>query len=106
LNYESIAMGLKGIQISLRPGTFLTGNQWDQNRKHRDLFEGLLHWGGNPTAISEADVEDFLGHVHDGLMKERRGKPAHDPAYITWSISQLRGMLQKFNGAFEESGRD
>lgn len=101
LNYECIAMGLKGIQISLRPGTFLTGAQWDQNRRHRNLFEGLLHWESNPTAISASDIEGFLGYVHDGLMKERRGKPAHDPAYITWSISQLRGMLQQFNTAFE-----
>ena len=104
LNYEAIAMGLKGIQISLRPGTFMTGSQWEQNRKHHDLFEGLLEWGNNPTAISEADIEEFLGHVQDGLMKERRGKPAHDPAYIAWSISQLKTSLNEFNKAFKESG--
>ena len=97
INYEPIAMALKGIQISLRPGSFLTAAQHESSRKHRRLFEELTEWGKNPTALSRDDIEAFLGPMHEGLMKERRGKPAHTPAYIAWSINRIRLMLDKFN---------
>ena len=97
INYEPIAMALKGIQISLRPGNFLTAAQHESSRKHRRLFEKLVEWGKNPTALGSDDIEAFLGPVYDGLMKERRGKPAHTPAYIAWSINRIRSMLDKFN---------
>ncbi|MCD4824519.1 MAG: gamma-glutamylcyclotransferase, partial [Phycisphaerae bacterium] len=97
LNYEPIAMGLKGIQLSLRPGTFLSPGQWERSRRHRATFEALLDWGRSPEPLSRQEIDKFLSCVQEGLMTERRGKPAHSRAYIAWSLSQLAAMLQRFN---------
>ncbi|MBS3820575.1 MAG: hypothetical protein GVY16_00295 [Planctomycetes bacterium] len=96
-NYEPIIMGLKGIQLSLRPGTFLTPSQWENSPRHRETFETLVAWGKAPTQLAPTEIDDFLGHVEAGLVSERRGKPAHSRAYIAWSITQLEAMLQRFN---------
>jgi len=96
-NYEPIVMALKGIQISLAPGSFLTGDQYVRSPKHRKAFDALLAWGSSPTPLSAQDIESFLGSVYRGLMTECKGKPAHSGAYIAWSINQLRQNLAHFN---------
>jgi len=100
LNYEPIIMGLKGIQLSLRPGSFMTPRQWETSRRHRKRFEDLLAWGRNASPIDKTDIAEFLSRVEEGLMTERRGKPAHSQAYIQWAISQLSEMLLRFNKLF------
>lgn len=97
INYEPLIMGLKGIQLALSPGNFLTSLQYENSPKHRQLYEDLLAWGIAPTPISRPDIETFLGHVYEGLMNERRHKPAHSPSYIAWSVNQLRQTLARFN---------
>jgi len=97
LNYEPIILALKGIQISLSPGSFLTPMQHDASRKHRRLFDQLIEWASNPQPIPPSDVDKFLQCVYDGLMVERRGKNAHSEAYIAWGLSQLRQMLEDYN---------
>ena len=96
-NYEPIVMALKGIQISLAPGNFLTADQYVRSSRHRRHFNDLLAWGARATPLSTDEIEQFLGAVHDGLMTERKGKPAHSGAYIAWSINQLRNRLDHFN---------
>ncbi len=103
LFYEPIVMALKGVQIALRPGSFLLPRQHAESPRHRRLFDELRAWGAAPEEIAARDVERFLSHVHKGLMTERRGKPAHSEAYIAWSLSELRDMLRDFNAAV--SGR-
>jgi gamma-glutamylcyclotransferase (GGCT)/AIG2-like uncharacterized protein YtfP len=97
LNYEPIILALKGVQLSLAPGNFLTPSQHQASRKHRRLFEELLEWGSNPTAMDSQAVEAFLGAVHEGLMAEKRGRPAHGEAYIAWALSELRRMIRGYN---------
>jgi hypothetical protein len=97
LNYEPIILGLKGLQISQRPGTFLTADQYESDPKHRRLFNELVAWGAQPQPIPQDEIEMFLRSVYDGLMTERRGKPAHGEAYIAWATDQLRYMLRGFN---------
>ena len=97
LNYEPIILALKGIQISLRPGSFLRPDQYAQSSPHRKLFNRLIAWGQDPQVINEHDIETFLGNIYNGLMNERRGKPAHSEAYIAWAIGQLRQYLRRFN---------
>jgi len=106
LNYEPIILALKGIQLDLSPGSFLTPTQYTDSPRHRKLFEELLAWGADAQPISEKDIEAFLGHVHDGLMSERRGKPVHSGAYIAWGLSQLRRMLKDFNRLAEPQPAD
>ena len=97
LNYELITMALKGLQLSLAPGSFLTPWQYETSRTHRKRFEELVAWGAAPQALSDEQIEGFLGTVYDGLMREHRGKPAHNTAYISWAINQLRELLVQFN---------
>ncbi len=97
VNYETVAMALKGLQIALAPGTFLSPAQYQSSPKHREAYEELLAWGRSPTRISTEDVEDFLGYVQEGLMNERRRRPAHNPAYIAWAVGKLRSALERFN---------
>ncbi|MBN1555574.1 MAG: gamma-glutamylcyclotransferase [Phycisphaerae bacterium] len=100
LNYEPIAMALKGIQIRLRPGDFLTPAQYEKSGKHRALFHKLLAWAEAPAPLPEKHVEQFLAHVQEGLLHERRGQPAHSRAYIAWCLNQLQEMLEGFNQRF------
>ncbi|MFW6132716.1 MAG: gamma-glutamylcyclotransferase family protein [Planctomycetota bacterium] len=97
LNYEPIVLALKGVQVRLRPGTFLTATQAEQSPRHRRTFDALVEWGRNATPLSEADLSTFLTAVDEGLRTERRGGPAHSGAYIAWGVNQLRAMLRRFN---------
>ncbi|MCD6364689.1 MAG: hypothetical protein J7M14_02315, partial [Planctomycetes bacterium] len=101
LNYEPIIMALKGIQISLSPSSFLTGEQFEKSRKHRELYESLVEWGSAPTLLSDNEIEEFLSAAYEGLQRERRNNPAHSGAYIAWSIAQLRKSLAAFNKMIE-----
>jgi len=83
----------------------MTRQQYERSRKHRRLFEALVAWGAKPTPLSAGEVEEFLGTVYEGLQRERRGKRAHDEAYIAWALSELRDMLGDFNRRLAEAGR-
>ncbi len=97
MNYEPIAMALKGLQIKKRPGSFLTNAQYKRSAKHRNVYHNLLDWGNSPEAISEKEIDAFLRAVDEGLATERFGKSAHSGAYISWVIDQLRSTLMGFN---------
>jgi len=97
LNYEPIAMALKGLQLKFAPGSFMTGEQYRTKPKHKERFEELLAWGASAGSIPRDEMESFLGAVYEGLMTERRAGPAHSEAYIAWSMDQLRSMLRAFN---------
>jgi gamma-glutamylcyclotransferase (GGCT)/AIG2-like uncharacterized protein YtfP len=97
LNYEPIIMALKGLQLHLSPGSYLDGTQSARSAKHRELFEALLEWAAHPTGLSEPEIEEFLSPVYEGLMAEKRDRPAHSGAYIAWAISHLRESLRAFN---------
>ncbi len=97
INYEPLAMALMGLQHSLAPGTFMTPEQYRSNPRHRKAFHDLLDWGARPEPISASDLELFLGYVHDGLASASRKRSGRRDAYISWSLSQLRGMIGQFN---------
>jgi hypothetical protein len=103
LNYEPIVMALKGIQISQRPGSFLTAQQYNESPRHRERFEQLIEWGAHPGPVTESEADVFLTAVHKGLMQEKRGRPAHSEAYIAWAISELREQLLEFNRKLSEA---
>ena len=97
LNYEPLVMAMKGLQISRSPGSFMSPRQYKTSPKHRKRFEDLIAWGASPEPIGDDEIENFLSDVYDGLMTERRGKPAHTEAYIAWAINEVRKMLKQFN---------
>ncbi|MDP6636850.1 MAG: gamma-glutamylcyclotransferase family protein [Phycisphaerae bacterium] len=96
-NYELIAVALKGLQMGMSLGSFLTVKQHDSNQAYRKRFHKLLDWGSDPKPLEETEIESFLGPVYRGLITEHRGKPAHSEAYIAWAINQVREMLHGFN---------
>lgn len=98
MNYEPIVMALKGLQISRRPGSFLTAAQYESSPKHRRASGELLAWGSDAQPLSKSEMQTFLKAVHSGLLTERRGKPAHSGAYIAWAMDRLADMLAGFNG--------
>ena len=100
LNYEPIAMALKGLQIRKRPGNFMTNAQYQRSAKHRGTYHDLLDWGNSPEALSDTEIDSFLCAVDEGLATERFGKPAHSGAYISLAIDQLRLMLKGYNMLF------
>ena len=105
VNYEPVALALKGLQIALAPSNFMTAAQYQSSPRHREAFEELLAWGRSPARLPTADVESFLGYVQDGLMNERRKRPVHNPAYIAWALGKLRTALERFNATAQLASR-
>lgn len=97
INYEPIIMALKGVQLALAPGSFLTSAQFEASEPHRQAYHALMEWGQNPTPISATSVNEFLSYVREGLAIERKRKIAHNSAYVAWSLNQLRKSLKAFN---------
>ena len=97
INYEPIIVALKGLQIHFKPGSFLTASQYQSNPALRELFAELMRWGRNVQPLGKAETEQFLSGVYEGLMREHRGRPVHNRAYIAYCISNLRAGLKKFN---------
>jgi hypothetical protein len=103
LNYELMAAALKGIQITHRPGSFLIADQYLREPKLAKLMDALLVWARAPMPLLEEEAELFLESVYNGLMTEKRGKPAHTGAYIAWCINQLRLRLKHFNATLNST---
>jgi hypothetical protein len=103
INYEPLAMALKGLQISRRPGSFLTAEQYKTSPKHRRAFEDLMAWADGLEPLSETDMETFLDAVQEGLAMEYRGRPAHSGAYISWTLGQLCQEMERFNALLAQA---
>ncbi len=99
INYELLAVALKGVQLSCRPGSFLLGGLYGTQPRLRKLATDLPAWAMNLTPISKDGIAAFAQAVRSGLMDETPTGPAHDRAYITWSVSQLTKRLHTFNAA-------
>lgn len=104
INYEALAVALKGLQMSLRPGSFLTPTQYRASRQHREMFHAIMDWSAKPTPISQPEVYAFLGHIYDGLASEHQGRPVYTEAYMTWVMDRLREPLAAFNASVSPQG--
>ena len=91
-----------GVQLALSPGSFMSAAQYASHRKHRKLYHDLVEWGASPTAISQQELETFLGCVYDGLTGARSIRAAHHEAYLAWALSELRDTIGRFNGLLGE----
>ena len=101
IDYEPIAMALKGLQIHYKPGTFLTSPQLRTRPELGELAGELVKWGKHAEPISKSVIDAFLSAIHDGLMLEFRRKPAHDTHYISHCLGRLRASLERYNALFE-----
>ncbi len=103
-NYEPLIMALKGIQLSMNPGDYLTSQQLAQSRRLRNEYEELKAWAANPTPISRRSKGRFLDAIYDGLMNEGHNKPYHQPHYIDWALGAIDLQIRLFNKRIERGG--
>ncbi|MHC5082686.1 MAG: gamma-glutamylcyclotransferase family protein [Planctomycetota bacterium] len=102
-NYEPLIMALKGIQLSLNPGDYLTAEQIASSRKLRGDYEELKEWAAKPVPISRRTKGRFLDAINDGLMHEANTKPYHKLHYIDWALGAIDLQIRLFNKQLDES---
>lgn len=102
-NYEPLIMALKGIQISLNPGDYLTAEQLASSRRLRSEYRELREWAANPQPISRRTKGRFLDAIYDGLMNEAHRKPYHKLHYIDWALGAIDMQIRMFNKKLEEN---
>ncbi len=101
-NYEPLIMALKGIQLSINPGDYLTAEQLAGSRRLRNEYEELKEWAARPEAISRRTKGRFLDAIYDGLMHEAHRRPFHRLHYIDWALGAIDLQIRLFNKEFEE----
>lgn len=96
-NYEPLILCLKGLQLALNPGDYLSAEQLRSNPRLRQQYEQLKTWAADPTQISPQVISKFVSTAHQGLMIERHRKPAHHLHYIEWALNAIAIQLRMFN---------
>lgn len=102
-NYEPLIMALKGIQLSLNPGNYLTAEQLAASRRLRSDYRELREWAAAPEPISRRTKGRFLDSIYDGLMNEAHRKPYHKLHYIDWALGAIDLQIRMFNKKLEEN---
>jgi hypothetical protein len=102
-NYETLIMALKGLQLSINPGDYLTPQQLASNPRLQDEYEELKDWAVNPTVISPQHLRDFLDTIQQGLTREGHHKAYHELHYIDWAIGAIEMQIQLFNKQVHET---
>lgn len=101
-NYEPLIMALKGIQLSMNPGDYLTADQLSASRRLRNEYEELKEWASNPTPIARTTKGRFLDAIYDGLMHEAHNSPYHKLHYIDWALGAIDLQVRLFNQRVEK----
>ncbi len=96
-NYEALILCLKGLQLALNPGDYLSSEQLQADARLRQQYEELKRWSYEPTQISPQVIGRFVHAVQRGLMNERHHKPAHSLHYIEWALGAIATQLNMFN---------
>jgi hypothetical protein len=102
-SYEPLIMALKGIQLALNPGDYLTAAQLTASRKLRGEYEELKGWATHPTPISRSTRTRFLDAIRDGLLHEAHNRPYHKLHYIDWAMGAIDLQIRLFNKKLEEA---
>lgn len=107
-NYEALILCLKGLQLALNPGDYLSAEQLQADPRLRQQYEQLKQWAHAPTQISPQSIGRFVHAVQRGLMDERHHQPAHSLHYIEWALGAIATQLKLFNQQLEKaaSGSD
>ena len=101
-NYEPLIMALKGIQLSINPGNYLTAEQLTASRRLRSEYRELREWAASPEPISRRTKGRFLDAIYDGLMNEAHRRPYHKLHYIDWALGAIDLQIRMFNKKLEE----
>lgn len=96
-NYEALILCLKGLQLAMNPGDYLSSEQLQADPRLRQQYEQLKQWAHEPTQISPQVIGRFVHAVQRGLHNERHHKPAHSLHYIEWALGAIATQLNLFN---------
>ena len=105
-NYEPLILCLKGLQLALNPGDYLSAEQLGASKKLQREYEDLKKWAADPVEISRPTISRFLNTVQDGLMREGHRRPAHQLHYIDWALGAIDVQLRMFNKQLKKSLSD
>jgi gamma-glutamylcyclotransferase (GGCT)/AIG2-like uncharacterized protein YtfP len=100
-NYEPLILALKGIQLAINPGDYLTSAQLEGSGRLRKDYRELKEWAAEPTPISRSTKAKFLDTIYDGLMHEAHNKPYHKLHYIDWAMGAIDLQICLFNKHIE-----
>lgn len=101
-NYEPLILALKGLQLSINPGDYLTAEQMAASPKLRQDYADLKEWAAHPEPIDASTKGAFLNAIYEGLMHERHHRPYHKQHYIEWAMEAIDSQIQQFNEQVEE----
>jgi gamma-glutamylcyclotransferase (GGCT)/AIG2-like uncharacterized protein YtfP len=103
-NYEPLIMALKGLQLSINPGDYLTAAQLASNPRLQDEYEELKDWAAKPAAVSAQVLREFLDTIREGLMQEGHHKTYHKLHYIDWAVGAIEMQIHLFNEQVNKTG--
>jgi gamma-glutamylcyclotransferase (GGCT)/AIG2-like uncharacterized protein YtfP len=96
-NYEPLIMALKGLQLSINPGDYLTSAQLASNPRLQEEYEELKDWAAKPAIVSQTMQREFLDTIREGLAREGHHKAYHKLHYIDWALGAIEMQIQLFN---------
>ena len=103
-NYEPLIMALKGLQLSINPGDYLTAAQLAGNPRLQEEYEELKDWAANPAVIGQQTLQEFLDTIRQGLNSEGHRKAYHKLHYIDWAFGAIEMQIQMFNEQLRKTG--
>jgi gamma-glutamylcyclotransferase (GGCT)/AIG2-like uncharacterized protein YtfP len=105
VNYETLILCLKGLQLGYNPADYLSAEQLKGNKKLQRDYDELKRWSADPTEINPRTIRQFLNTVQEGLMDEGHHRPSHELHYINWALTALDAQLRMFNKQLRELGK-
>jgi len=101
INYETLILTLKGLQLALDLGDYITPAQLKAHPHLAGELEELFCWSQHPKSIGPKVVGRFCATVFEGLSKERHGKLAHKNTYVQWALDRIASQIAEFNKKLE-----
>ena len=102
INYEILILSLKGLQLALNLGDYLTPEQIKADPHLAGELDELFAWSAQPEPIKPKLVGRFCATVFEGLSKERHGKLAHSNTYVQWALDRISNQIAEFNKKLED----
>ena len=102
VNYETLILALKGLQLALDLGDYVTPEQLEANPQLAKELKELVAWSRRPKRIDQEIVERFCATIFEGLSRERHGRLAHKNTYVQWALDHISGQIAEFNARLAE----
>ena len=101
INYETLILALKGLQLALDLGDYITTEQLESRPEILEQLNELCSWSRRPQPIKPKVVGRFCTAIFEGLSKERHRKLAHKNTYVQWALDRIASQIAEFNKKLE-----